>query len=337
MSKPPTAGIVILNWNGLAMTQRCIETLQHQTYKDFTVIVVDNGSNDGSVDWLQGQNHIDLIANGVNQGFAKAINQGIQRAIDVGCQYVVALNNDTEASTDWLKILIEYMDAHPNVGLSQGATMQLHDKKLFDSSGIYLERGFVPRQRGLGKETPELELPAIGPNAAGAVYRTTMLQSVVYKNDYFDGRFFAYVEDVDLALRSLLHGFEFAFVEDAKLYHIGSATGNKIAGKKMYWGARNSVWLVYKNASFGVLRHTWKIIIKSHLANLQFLWREQRHVFRAYLWGITVGVLSLPRFWASRRYNLKNRTLTDEQLLAILVPSNPPLHNPFKRRANLLK
>ncbi len=336
--KNPAIGIVILNWNGLEMTRQCIGSLRQQTYSDFVTVVVDNGSNDGSVAWLQQQDDVILIANDRNLGFAKAVNQGLRRTIDLHCTYVAAVNNDTELAPNWLAKLVHFMEANPETSFAQGATKQLNDKKRYDSSGIYLERGFIPRQRAEGLLDPQLDMPVVGPNAAGAIYRTSMLKNIRQHNgDFFDSRFFAYVEDVDFDLRCTTRGHIFSFVPEATMYHTGSATGNRIAKKKMFWGARNMIWLVYKNVPLPVLRRVFKSIVKSHLANLQFLWREQRANFWPYLRGITVGLLSLPRFYRDRRTNLRKQKIDTTAFLELLVPSNPPLSNPFKKIANLLK
>jgi len=335
--RTPSVRIVILNWNRLDLTKKCLASLSKQTYKDFGVIVIDNGSSDGSTAWLAGQD-IFLIPNPKNLGFAKAINQGISKALEDGCKYVVSLNNDAAPAKDWLKILVEYMDAHPKAGFAQGASMQANEMDKFDSTGIYLERGFIPNQRASNSLDPRLDITAIGPNAAGAIYRAAMLKNVQIKPaEYFDSRFFAYVEDVDFDLRCTLRGYEFAFLPGAKMYHIGSATGSKVARRKMYWGARNMVWLVFKNAPANVLRRTGKIIIKSHLANLQFLWREQRANFLPYAWGLASGIALCPLFIGKRRTNLRHQKLSNEEFLDLLTPSNPPLSNPLRRLANLLK
>jgi len=328
----------MLNWNGLAMTKSCVTSLRRQTYKDFQIIVIDNGSIDDSIAWLERQPDILLIKNSHNLGFARALNQGISKALSLHASYVAAINNDAMLDRDWLKHLVAYMETHKNTGFAQGATLQDGNKHLYDSSGIYLERGFIPNQRAFGQDNPRLDIPAVGPNAAVALYRATMLKQVQQRNgDFFEGRFFAYVEDVDFDLRCTLRGFEFAFVPAAQTYHEGSATGNRIAKRKMFWGARNLVWLVYKNASRGVFRQTWRLIIRSHLANLQFLWREQRPHFLPYLCGLVVGIVCIPRFYGDRSENLKRQKLTDDAFLSLLVPSNPPLHNPFRRQRSLVK
>lgn len=332
-----TVGVVILNWNRLDLTKNCLESLAKQSYQDFETIVIDNGSTDGSTVWLEKQG-LTLISNPKNLGFARAINQGISQALKNGCEYVVSLNNDAQPDKDWLKRLVSYMDKHPLVGFAQGASMQAEDKKRYDSTGIYLERGFIPNQRASGSLGPRLDIVPIGPNAAGAIYRASMLSEVRIKpGEFFDNRFFAYVEDVDFDLRCSLRGFEFAYVPEAKMYHVGSATGNRVARKKMYWGARNMVWLIFKNAPTYVFRRTLKMLVRSHLANLQFLWREQRGNFLPYLWGLIVGIILCPIFIGKRKANLRAQKLSNEEFLNLLTPSNPPLHNPLRRLSNLLK
>ena len=334
----PLVGIVILNWNRLELTQACLKSVDNQTYKNYKIYLIDNGSQDGSVEWLKDQSQINTIYNAKNVGFARAINQGITRSLEEDCRYVIALNNDAEIATDWLAKLVAYMEKHPEAGFAQGASMQSEHKDLFDSSGIYLERGFIPNQRAIGSPDPKTDMPIIGPNAAGAIYRADMLHTIRHSTtEYFDSRFFAYVEDVDFDLRCTMRGYKCGFVPGAKLFHIGSATGNAVAKKKMFWGSRNMVWLVCKNVPIGVLRKTIRPITKSHLANLQFLWREQRANFYPYLNGLIVGLIALPWFMRRRWTNLRKQTISNEELFEMLIPSNPPLSNPLRKLRNLLK
>jgi GT2 family glycosyltransferase len=234
--------------------------------------------------------------------------------------------------------MVSYLEQNPDCGFAQGASMQSDHPSLYDSTGIYLEAGFIPNQRASGKTEPCLEIPVIGPNAAGSIYRASMLKAVAHRpGAFFDNRFFAYVEDVDFNLRCTVRGYKFGYVPKAKLFHIGSATGSKIAKKKMFWGSRNLVWLVFKNVPLKVLIKTYKKILRSHLANLQFLHREQPGNFAPYLYGLIVGVLGTPLFVLKRWQNLRKIVISNDKFLDLLVPSNPPLANPFKRVVNLLK
>lgn len=334
----PKVGIVILNWNGLSMTKKCIDSVKKQNYDNIELIIIDNGSTDNSSEWLGDQKDITVMLNKKNLGFARAINQGFTEAINSECDYIVSLNNDAVLDKNWLKTLVVFLEENKDINLAQGASMLKHNPNKFDSSGIYLEEGFIPRQRALNQTDPQVDIPTIGPNAAGSIYRTILLKDIAIKpGQYFDNKFFAYVEDVDFGLRATLRGHKFKFVPNAKLLHIGSATGNKIALKKMFWGSRNLVWLVYKNSSFKIIKIKGKKIIKSHLASLQFLWREQRLNFFAYLAGLIVGSLSTPMFYAKRRSNLKKQIISDDQFLGLLVNSNPPLANPLKKLSSLVK
>jgi len=330
--------IVVLNWNKLKLTKACLKSISEQSFKSYTVIVVDNGSVDGSKNWLRAQNDIDMISNKKNLGFARAINQGFKRAIDNKSKYIISLNNDTELAPNWLEKLVNFMEHNPDIDFAQGSSMQKEDVNVFDSTGIYIEKGFIPNQRALGKKEPSLDITAIGPNAAGSIYRRVMLiNNEVRPGEYFDNRFFAYVEDVDFNLRASLRGYKFGFVQSAKLYHIGSATGNLIEKKKMFWGSRNLVWLIVKNVPLSLFMKNFKIIIKSHLANLQFLWVNQRKNFASYLLGLFVGILTMPFFLQKRRNNMKKMKLTINQFSDLLIDSNPPLTNPLKKLLDMVK
>ena len=128
--------IVVLNWNKLELTKSCLKSISEQSYKNYRVIVVDNGSVDGSKDWLHAQNNIDLISNKKNLGFARAINQGFKRAVDNKSKYIISLNNDTELDPNWLRKLVNFMEQNPGIDFAQGSSMQKEDVTVFDSTGI---------------------------------------------------------------------------------------------------------------------------------------------------------------------------------------------------------
>lgn len=334
----PLVGIVILNWNGLELTKACLKSLERQSYSNTFITIVDNGSSDGSVKWLSNKTTVHPIENRKNRGFAKALNQGINACLKKDCTYIVSLNNDTTLDKDWLKQLVRYLEKNPKTDFAQGSSMQSKKTDIYDSSGVYIDRGFIPYQRGLNKKDPETTIKAIGPNAAGSIYRSTMLRSISYKGkEYFDEQFFAYVEDVDFNLRATLRGHKFSFIPEALLYHVGSATGEKVSKRKMFWGSRNLIWLVFKNVPFSVMKKHARYIIKAHLANLQFLSREQKSNFLPYLFGLVTGIVGIPLFWKKRRENLKLQKLSNDALLDLLAHSSPPFTNPFRKVLNLLK
>ena len=105
----------------------------------------------------------------------------------------------------------------------------------------------------------------------------------------------------------------------------------------MFWGSRNLVWLIVKNVPLSIIIKNLKIIIKSHLANLQFLWVNQRENFTSYLIGLLVGLLTMPLFFKKRSNNINRIKLTNDQFSDLLVDSNPPLTNPLKKLLDLVK
>jgi len=216
------------------------------------------------------------------------------------------------------------------VGLAQGSNYSTGAMDTYDSTGIYLEEGFIPRQRASGKTTKDLEITSVGPNAAAVILRRTLIDDISYKGNLLDDRFFAYVEDVDMLLRAFSRGWKHAFVAKATAIHIGSVTGERVSTKKMYWGTRNLIWLLTKNVPIIVLRKKFKKIAVSHLANMQFLYRSNKTLFWAYMRGFVVGIVLSPLMYRKRSYISKHRAVEKETYLQILTPSAPPLNNPIK-------
>lgn len=327
-------GIVTLSWNGASLLQSCLDALEKQTFQEFAVCVVDNGSTDNTTQIATshklGQKTI-MIKNAKNQGYAKANNQGVLRLLDEypDLEYIVLLNNDASPTPTWLQVLVKYMDKYPKVGLAQGANFTDQTMKIYDSTGIYLEEGFMPRQRASEMPAEHLELTSVGPNAAAVILRTDMIKDISYKQELLDGSFFAYTEDVDMILRAFSRGWEHAYVPKARAVHIGSATGNRVSYKKMYWGTRNLVWLVVKNAPLPVIKKKFKKILISHLANMEFLFKTNKRLFLSYAKGFMVGLTLAPMLLAKRRYIQKRSKVTSDDFLAILTPSAPPITNPI--------
>lgn len=325
MQKGINTSIVIVSWNGAGLLKECLASLNKQTLQEFDVILVDNGSVDNSLDIYsqlcpKGQ----LIQNKKNLGFAQANNQGIDLALSASdVKFVVCLNNDTIQDKDWLKNLIAYMTTHPKVGSAQGLVLSYKNHKIVDSTGVFLDTGYIPHQRGFETEKEDTQIPIIGPSATASVYSRNALEATRERSGYFDKSFFAYVEDVDLALRIKLRGFETAYVKSAIVYHHGSATGKKVSSKKMYWGARNLILLLSKNVPLRVEWRYKKPIIKSHLANLQFLWKSEKLLFWAYSLGNLVGVIKSILYLPKRYHNLYSYKMHIVNWADFLVSTNP--------------
>lgn len=240
------ASVIIINWNGQRHLARCLETLCAQTYRDFEIIVVDNGSTDGSAQFLrENYPHVRLIQNDRNLGFAGPNNQAIRAARG---PYLVTLNNDTRPSPDWLGALVRAADEHPEMGAFASLVVFDDQRSIIDSAGLSVTLAGMGCQRRMGQTVDQVHEPeeVFGVSAAAALYRRELLDDV----GPFDEDYFAYYEDVDLAWRARLRGWRAMLVPEALVYHAHSATGGRGSPFKRRLIARNKLWTIVKNYPF---------------------------------------------------------------------------------------
>ncbi|MBI4682553.1 MAG: glycosyltransferase family 2 protein [Nitrospirae bacterium] len=245
-SSVPLVSIVIPNLNGMVYLPDCLSSIQNQTYKKFEVIVVDNASNDGSVEFIKTSfPRTIIIENRENKGFAKANNQGI--AVAKG-DYIATLNNDTKADRDWLLHLISAAVASDaSVGMWAPKILSLNPPHLIDSvGGLLLYRDGIAKGRGRLEEDKGQNdglSHILFPSACSALYRKKMLDEI----GCFDEDFFAYCEDNDLGLRARRAGWKALSTPQAVVYHVYSGTGGEYSSKKAFLVERNHLWVAWKN------------------------------------------------------------------------------------------
>jgi GT2 family glycosyltransferase len=235
--------IVIPSWNGAALLAPALASLTRQTFDDFEIVVVDNGSSDGTVEML-GREHpgVRLVELGENRGFAAAVNAGISAARG---EIVVLMNNDTEAEPHWLEALVRALDGNPRVGSVASRMLTFFDPARIDSAGVQF--GLYASQIGEGaRDGAWFDEPreVFAACAGAAAYRREALDQV----GGLDERYFAYFEDVDLGARLQLAGWRCMYAPDAVIRHHGSATSNRIPGRKFYLLMRNSLILFFQYA-----------------------------------------------------------------------------------------
>lgn len=246
--------IIIVNWNGKDYLHKCLSSLFLQSYKNFEVILVDNGSVDGSVKYvLKHFSQVKIIQNNENLGFAKANNIGIKEAFkNSSIKYIVTLNNDTEADPDWLYKLVKKAAQDKDVGIITGKILRFFDRSIIDSAGDFISkvdwrvanRGAYEKDKGKYDKSQEI----FSACAAAALYKRELLESVNIEGEYFDEDFISYIEDVDLNIRARLIGWKCFYLPDAIMYHIGSATSSKMENSfKEVISKRNQILTLVKN------------------------------------------------------------------------------------------
>jgi GT2 family glycosyltransferase len=278
--------IVIPNWNGLKFLDTCLLSLQKQTCSDFNVIIVDNGSTDGSVEFIQSAYpEITLITFQENKGFSAAVNAGIKAAAH---EWILLLNNDVEVDPECIATLQESIHEYKGTDFFALKMIDFSDRKKIDGAGDAVLRGGVgyrvgtlENDQGLFNESRYV----FGACAGAALYRRSMFEYV----GLFDEDFFAYLEDVDINMRAVRSGRRCRYLPMAKVYHIGSATsGSKINSFTVSLSTRNNFLVILKNYSLMIfLRFLPAILV------YQFFWLllvVKKKQFPAYINGCWRGL-----------------------------------------------
>jgi GT2 family glycosyltransferase len=311
----PLVSIIIPNWNGAHHLPDCLGSLRRQDYQHFEVILVDNGSSDGSLPLLaRDYPEVRVIPLNENRGFAPACNLGMRAARG---EILVLLNNDTEVAPRWLGVLVSTFARHPEAG-SVASKMLLFDRRdHFHTAGDFYRLDGMPGNRGVWQQDKgqfDEETPVFSACGGSAAYRRVMLDEI----GLLDETFFYSCEDVDLGWRAQLAGWPCIYAPQAIVYHKVSATG---AGPtNSFYDGRNFIFLIVKNYPWSLLRNHWRAVIRAQ-------WRISHEALRAWrgdaararLRGQLAGLLGIPRMLRARRTVQRTQRVSDTELLQILT------------------
>ncbi|HET8631252.1 MAG TPA: glycosyltransferase family 2 protein [Thermomicrobiales bacterium] len=298
----PRVAVIIPTFDGAAYLPACLDALRRQTERDFAVVVVDDGSTDGTADLLAARYpDVRVLRRPANGGLAVACNDGIAATAS---EYVALLNNDTEPEPGWLAALVAALDAAP-AAASAASKLLLHDQRDtlhsagdgYTVTGLPVNRGVWRRDAGQYDAATEV----FGACAGAALYRRAALVAVAGPGGrVFDEDLFMYCEDVDLNWRLQLAGYRCVFAPAARVYHRLSATGGGPLAS--YFCGRNFLLVLAKDVPRPLLRRYWPRIAAAQLGHA---WRAARNwrgaAARATLRGMAAGLAAAPRFWRKRR------------------------------------
>lgn len=267
MNSAPLISVVIPNWNGKHFLAECIDSLNEQTFRDFEIILVDNGSTDGSAEFAEERygNFIRIIRNKKNLGFTGGNNVGIEAARG---EYIVLLNNDTWAEPTWLEELAKatYL-GHP-IGMWASKVYSYFRRNQIEAVGELIYWDGLSRSRG----QYELEKGQYGemegiffPPGCGGMYRKVVFEEI----GLFDEDFFAYGDDAEIGIRARLAGWKCVFVPKAIVYHKSSGSTGQYSPFKAFYVERNRFWITIKYFPFAMLL-------------LSFFFTFYRFAFQAY-------------------------------------------------------
>lgn len=313
-SSSPLASIVIPNWNGAHHLPVCLDALRDQTYAHFEVILVDNGSTDGSQRLVAEQYpEVRLLALDRNLGLTGGNNAGFRTARG---QVLISLNNDTEVDAQFVEALVSALEARPEAGMAAAKMLLFDERHRIHSAGDGYGVDGIPFSRGVWQQDQgQYDEPGwIFGGCGGAVaYRRAMLDDV----GLFDESFFMYCEDVDLNWRSQLAGWRCWYTPDAVVYHKLSATGGGPIAS--YYTGRNTLWVLAKDYPAALLRQHWPQVLRAQWAvgrDALRAWRGK--AAQARLRGQLAGLLGWPKMLKRRRAIQAARRVSDAYVAALL-------------------
>ncbi len=302
--------VVIPNWNTRRWLPGCLDGLRRQSYRDFRVVLVDNGSTDDSLAFVEAHYpEVEVVALGQNRGFSPAVNAGIRHT---DSEYVVLLNVDTRPQPDWLANLVRTIEQAPaQVGSLACKMLAMNNPAVLDDAGNSLSWYGSACKRGHGQPAtaynePEAVLSACG---GAALYRRSFLEAV----GGFDEHFTSYLEDVDLGLRGQLLGYQCWYVPSARVLHQWGGAGIP-RPRYVYFSTRNRLTLLLKNIP-------WPLLLK-HSPRLLY---GQLYFFLVYkkpfyaLAGMAAFLVALPRILRQRWAIQQQRKIPNRAVEALLT------------------
>ncbi len=311
-----TASIIIPNWNGKQHLEICLLSLRGQSYTDFETILVDNGSTDGSVEFVKEfYTEIRLLELGENLGFTGACNAGYSQASG---RLIILLNNDTEVEPTWLAAIVDAFERHPDVGIIASKILMYDQRDIFHSAGDLYRIDGIPINRGVWKKDTgqyEKEEAVFSACGAAAAYRRSLIEDV----GFLDNEFYFSCEDVDMGWRAHKAGWKVLYVPTAVVNHKLKATGGSIVGS--YYDGRNFLYLLWKHYPASLWRTKWRTVAKAQLT-ISWLalknWRGE--AARARLRGQIAGLLSIHKIISRRRAGKGQPAIADDVLVSLLSP-----------------
>jgi GT2 family glycosyltransferase len=313
MSSPSVTAIV-LTYDGRELLEVVLPSLAAQSEPAREVIVVDNGSIDGTAEWLRSQwPQLTVLSLPTNIGVAAALNRGIARA---SCDYVALLNNDLELAPDWLAEMAAGLQRHPDAASVACKLRSYHDRERLDGTGDVLTRRLVAFRRGGGELDEgqyDSEEEILTPTAGAALYRASALAEV----GPFDESFWAYFEDVDWGLRAQLAGLSSWYIPGALAYHMGGATtGGDRNPFYLVLHYRNRIGLMVKDLPLSLLLRSAPAIAREQAGT--FVHCARNESLRLYLRALLGAARLTPGWLAARRRIQRARRVPVSRLERLL-------------------
>ncbi len=312
-----SVSVIIVNWNGKRFLQDCFISLEKQVFQDFETILVDNGSSDGSIEFVK--KHfpwVRVLSLDKNYGYSGGNNRGINMSKGT---YIVLLNNDTEADPLWLEELVATIKKNPKVGFLASKVLFHEDRETIDAAGDSFTlggHGFKIHNGQMDLKDNQSPKEVFGASGVAVLFR----QDVFDRVGYFDEDFFAYCEDLDISFRARLAGFKCLYVPTAVVYHHVSGTTGKFSAQQFYLTNRNMLLTYLKNMPGRFIFRYFHCFLYAQVRT----WGSaiiRRKGFAA-LKGKIDTLKMIPSILPKRKLIQKSRVVSDKYLIELMKENN---------------
>jgi GT2 family glycosyltransferase len=326
----PLASVIVVNTNELHHLRDCLPTLMRQTHPYYEVLLVDNGSTDGSLEYVtQTFPGVRIVANGANLGYAGANNVGFAQALG---EYIAVLNPDTLLDENWLLELTKPFLADPTVGLTTPKILLASEPTRLNACGNDVTLTGLTFCRGLGQPADRYDREESVPAVSGAAF--VISRKVLEEIGSFDEEFFIYYEDTDLSLRAMLAGYLCVFVPSSVVYH---KYVFKFSAQKCFLQERNRYFSLMKTLRWRTALALLPMLAMSELIAWGYIvTRGPAHIrgkLRSYAWILS----HLPQIMRSRSRVQALRRRDDRALLALMGNQLTLAHTASPRMAALVE
>ena len=310
---------LVVCWNNVKIIDECLRSIEEQTGVKKSIYVIDNDSSDGSYEYIKkNYSDITLIKSEVNSGFAIGNNKLIKECMkDRTVTHIALINSDAVIDKRWSVEIIDGLKGKQRVACAQGTTLDYYDHETIDSQHIYISDNFQSIQYGYTHAYDEdyaYIRKVFGVNAAAAVYTRGFIETQP-GNVLFDERFYMYLEDVDVAFRSIMAGWNNYYIPKAKAYHMGSVSAKKRSnGYNYYMTYRNQMALIVKNAPLHTIVRFFLNSLRNDVRFYRHYKREDKIILASIIKGRIIGLVRAPTYITSRIQLKRGHAISSDQL-----------------------
>jgi hypothetical protein len=321
----PPVSIIILNYNGLKFASECVRSVLESDYSNFEVILVDNGSVDGSYEVLTQSfgmiPKVRIVRNLANLGFAEGNNVGYRSSKG---DIVIFLNIDIEVHRSWLRPLVSSLISNDRVGGAQCKLLRMENRDATDSAGGFLDvLGYVyPKW----SETIDKDQQIFYAEGAAMAFKRNVLREVAFDAGPFDKGHFLYYEDVDLCWRARMRGYEIVLVPSSVAYHYRGGAARHLGHVRTYYFTRSHILTLMKNYDLSNLVLHLSALLTLELAHLMIAFPLHPRRSIAKLAAILWCLRNLRNTWTKRVFvQARVRKVSDTEVMCRMRRPNPLL------------